>query len=367
MTNKAVKISVILLITATIIYPPYVQAGGLNIFGWIKSGSGVDNLQNKVLAGNTVATAEDALAYPEPNINNISLLQAVNNPEPSKKETASSLAMIDGSSFTNENNSLDGSLEEEEETSDQISLYTVRNGDTVSSVAKMFGVTPNTIYWANDLKAGSALKPEQVIVILPVSGIKYIVKKGDNVNLLAKKYKVDVSEIIDFNNIDVSIGLTVGQEIIIPNATVEVVKTKPATTKCKTKKCLGTTADDGSSKSKLDTTGYFKRPVNGGVRTQGLHDRYAIDIASLFGAPILASAGGEVLLSKSGSWNGGYGNYIVIKHPNGTQTLYGHLSETLVRAGDHVSKGQQIGKMGSTGRSTGVHLHFEIRGAKNPF
>jgi murein DD-endopeptidase MepM/ murein hydrolase activator NlpD len=81
----------------------------------------------------------------------------------------------------------------------------------------------------------------------------------------------------------------------------------------------------------------------------------------------MASASGKVIVAKSGGWNGGYGSYVVISHPNGTQTLYGHLSAVTVSVGDEVSQGQTIGRMGSTGKSTGVHLHFEIRGARNPF
>jgi len=90
-------------------------------------------------------------------------------------------------------------------------------------------------------------------------------------------------------------------------------------------------------------------------------------LASSYGSAILASADGEVIISKNSGWNGGYGDYIVVKHANGTQTLYAHLSQSLVSVGQAVKQGDIIGAMGSTGKATGVHLHFEIRGAKNPF
>jgi putative ATPase len=93
----------------------------------------------------------------------------------------------------------------------------------------------------------------------------------------------------------------------------------------------------------------------------------AIDIAAPLNTPILASASGKVIVSRSGGWNGGYGNYIVIKHDNGTQTLYAHNNENKVSVGDVVKKGDVIALMGSTGKATGIHLHFEVRGAKNPF
>lgn len=332
----------------------------MDVLVWVKSGFsviGVSNATNKVLSlntSNTVALKEETLAYPEQTIMTMSLSQAVNSPEPKENTTASDKAIVEGSAFTNENNSLDGSLNAEDNTNDQISLYTVRKGDTVPLVAKMFGVTSNTIYWANDLKAGSVIKPDQVIIILPITGIKYTVKKGDNVGLLAKKFKSDVGDIVSFNSIDTEVGLSVGQEIIIPNADPEpsikvVAKSKKP--------------------SNSSTSGYFRRPINGGVETQGVHGRNGVDLASFGGVkiPILAAADGTVIISKGSGWNGGYGNYVVIKHSNGTQTLYGHMSANLVSTGDHVSKGQQIGRMGSTGQSTGVHLHFEVRGGRNPF
>ncbi len=348
---------------AIVIYPFYVQAGVFDVFSWVKSGFGANKtINNEVLslsASDTIALKEEALAYPKQTIINMPLSQAVNSPEPKDNKTASDKSIIEGYAFTNENNSLDGSLNSEDNTSDQISLYTVRKGDTVPAIAKMFDVTPNTIYWANDLKAGSPIKPDQVIVILPITGIKYTVKKGDTVDLLAKKFKSDVGDIVSFNSVDTSVGLTIGQEIIIPNAEAEtVVSSKTAKPKSGT-----------PSKPSSNIAGYFKRPVNGGVRTQGVHGNNGVDLASFGGSkvPILAAADGTVIISKSGGWNGGYGNYVVIKHSNGTQTLYGHLSENSVSVGNRVSKGQQIGRMGSTGDSTGVHLHFEVRGGKNPF
>jgi murein DD-endopeptidase MepM/ murein hydrolase activator NlpD len=230
---------------------------------------------------------------------------------------------------------------------EHISIYEVREGDTLSEIAEMFGVSINTIRWANDIKG--PLKKGQIITILPVSGIKYVVKKGDTISSIAKKYKADADEIRSFNDIDNS-SLTVGLEIIIPDA--EAPQTSG-----------GSLATGGSK----DLGSYFTRPIKGGVRTQGVHGHNGVDLASYAGAPIYASASGEVIIARSGGWNGGYGNYVVIKHSNGTQTLYAHLDKIYVYAGQSVSKNEELGTMGNTGKSTGVHLHFEIRGAKNPF
>jgi len=114
--------------------------------------------------------------------------------------------------------------------------------------------------------------------------------------------------------------------------------------------------------------GYFSWPVGGGVITQGLHGWNAVDIGAPSGTPVYAAAGGTVIVARSGGgWNGGYGNYVVISHSNGTQTLYAHLSRVLVSAGQGVGQGDTVGKVGATGEATGPHLHFEVRGAANPF
>ena len=109
------------------------------------------------------------------------------------------------------------------------------------------------------------------------------------------------------------------------------------------------------------------RPIIGGRRTQGLHGYNGVDLGVSYGSPIYAAAPGTVIISRNGGWNGGYGKYIVVSHPNGTQTLYAHNSDNVVFAGANVIRGQVIGFVGSTGKSTGPHLHFEVRGARNPF
>jgi murein DD-endopeptidase MepM/ murein hydrolase activator NlpD len=105
----------------------------------------------------------------------------------------------------------------------------------------------------------------------------------------------------------------------------------------------------------------------GGVKTQGLHGYNGIDIGAAAGTSIVAAAPGTVIIARSGGWNGGYGSYVVVQHGNGTQTLYAHASSVLVSQGQQVTQGQAIARVGATGRATGNHLHFEVRGAKNPF
>ena len=114
-------------------------------------------------------------------------------------------------------------------------------------------------------------------------------------------------------------------------------------------------------------SGYYLYPLSSGTKSQGIHGYNGVDLAAPMGTPVFASASGDVVVSDDYGWNGGYGNYVVISHTNGTQTLYAHLTEAAVFAGAYVYQGQIIGYLGSTGKSTGPHLHFEVRGAKNPF
>ncbi len=232
---------------------------------------------------------------------------------------------------------------------ENISIYEVRKGDNLSQIAEMFGVSVNTIKWANNLTG--PIKEGQILTILPVTGIKYTIKKGDTVTSIAKAYKADAAEIVAFN--DISSALVAGTTIIIPDAEAPV----------KANTSIGSVLSGGGKV----ISGFFSRPIKGGVRTQGIHGHNGVDLASYSGAPIYAAAGGEVIIAKASGWNGGYGNYVVIKHANGTQTLYAHLTHVGVSAGTSVSQGDQIGTMGNSGKSTGTHLHFEIRGAANPF
>ncbi len=120
--------------------------------------------------------------------------------------------------------------------------------------------------------------------------------------------------------------------------------------------------------NRIDTGSYYRWPVAGGYITQGLHSRNGIDIGAKSGSPIFATADGIVVAVHDGGWSdGGYGNYILVEHSNGTQTLYAHAKEIIALLGQDVAQGQKIATVGTTGESTGPHLHFEVHGAKNPF
>ena len=242
--------------------------------------------------------------------------------------------------------------------SGEISVYVVREGDSLSEIAEMFGVTPNTILWANDLKSANLIKPGDSLIILPVSGVRYVAKKGDTIASIARTYVGDVSDIIAYNGLASESDIHTGDTIVIPGGKI----TPPPSPKKTVPK-----RNEGIARGATGGDGYFIHPVPGAIRTQGIHGYNGVDLAAPVGTNIRAAAGGEVIISKSGGWNGGYGSYIVIKHPNGTQTLYAHNSANYVSVGQTVSQGESIGAVGSTGQSTGPHLHFEVRGAVNPF
>lgn len=292
------------------------------------------------------------------NSQNIPLLRAESSPA---RASFNDISIVGGVAIASETGPL-GTIRDVEDvgqTNHQISTYTVREGDSIASIAKMYGVSSNTIIWANDIK-GKTIKEGQILVILPVSGVLHTVKKGDTLQSLAKKYKADIDEIIQYNDLERGSGLVAGDIITVPDGEiVSIVAVKPSTSAGNSKLVRGY---DGASYE-----GYYIRPLAGGTKTQGLHGYNGVDLGASVGTPVFASAGGTVIIARSSGWNAGYGNYVVISHMNGTQTLYAHLSRVRVYSGQLVERGDLIGNVGSTGKSTGPHLHFEVRGAKNPF
>jgi len=244
---------------------------------------------------------------------------------------------------------------------DTISVYEVKKGDSLATVAKLFNVSKNTIIWANDLKS-ERIVPGDTLVILPMTGVKYSAKKGDTVTSIARKYKADADDIAKFNGIARDATLSVGDIVLVPEGEIAVT----TTTKSKTGKVTVITKVLDSY-GKAEPSGYFVRPLAGGRKTQGLHGHNGIDFGAPVGTPVYASASGRVILARSGGYNGGYGSMVIIAHGDDIQTVYAHLSQVNVVTGQTVSQGQTIGRVGNTGRSTGPHLHFEVRGAKNPF
>ena len=256
---------------------------------------------------------------------------------------------------------------EEDEQSDTV-IYEVKDGDTLGSVSEMFDVSKNTIRWANNLKSDT-FKVGQILIVPPMTGVIHEVKKGDTIDNIAKKYKADKAEIYKYNGINEKSELVVGNTLMVPDG--EVIIVKKVIDNKKTNKQKGY-KKDGSSRLiesySNDLGSYFIRPIVGGKKTQGLHGHNGIDLGGMpVGTSVLAAAPGIVSVARSSGYNGGYGEMIILRHDNGTMTVYGHLSAVYVYEGQVVGQGDTIGELGNTGKSTGPHLHFEVRGAVNPF
>ncbi|BCX15079.1 MAG: hypothetical protein KatS3mg088_762 [Patescibacteria group bacterium] len=237
---------------------------------------------------------------------------------------------------------------------EKIIEYTVVEGDTISSIAQKFGVSEDTIRWQNKLDKKGKIKAGQTLEILPVTGVSHKVQKGDTVYSIAKKYDASPQAIVDFpyNTFtnDETFDLAVGQIIIVPDGVMPAESpTGPV------ERIRQITPDAGT----VVASGNFVWPAAGTITQRFSWYHKGIDIANKSAPDVLAADAGKVIVA---GWpdNYGYGNRVVIDHGNGYKTLYAHLSAIYVKVGQTVSRGSAIGKMGSTGRSTGTHLHFEV-------
>lgn len=307
-----------------------------------------------------IATAETGSSEASYNVNaqTVPLLKAATHSDPNPIKGGGDVIVDDGALIPG------GDIDGKDATintktvNGEISVYIVREGDTLSQIASMYDVSSKTILWANSITNPSKIRPGDSLVILPITGVRHVVKKGDTIKSIAQKYSGDVDDILAYNQLASAEDLSVGDTIVIPDGTVSTPAPKKSATPSRTS---GTGVATGGGSAG------FTHPLPGAVRSQGIHGYNGVDLAAPAGTPILAAAGGEVIVARVSGWNGGYGLYVVVKHSNGTQTLYAHMSRTAVAVGSHVSQGEVIGYVGNTGRSTGNHLHFEVRGARNPF
>lgn len=238
-------------------------------------------------------------------------------------------------------------------------VYVVQPGETISSIAGKFGVSVYTILWENNLTERSYIRPGDKLVILPANGIKHKVARGEALDKIAAKYKIDKQIIVDYNDLIDESGLKIGQTLFIPGGKklpTVVVPKAPSGSRAVQSYVGAVPGSAALSDTKLQwPTSVRKITQYFGWRHTG------VDIADRNSPPVYAAEAGTVVRAQASGWNGGYGNNIIIDHGNGLQTLYGHMKTLFVSAGDKVSRGQTIGIMGNTGRSTGPHLHFEVR------
>lgn len=252
---------------------------------------------------------------------------------------------------------LPGALEEggndfEQSSRENLLVYRVQKGDTLSGIASYFGVSLDTIINANQSVREKMLIPGDELKILPISGSVYITRDGDTVESIAERFNVPEDNVLKFNKSINFNYLGAGVSIVIPGV-------------------RGYTAQNKNSLPNFNSN--FIIPSQG-FNWGKVHHYNAVDISNSCGTLVVASAEGLILPDdsfgdgKSGR-NGGYGNFVLIEHPFGdsVRTRYAHLSKVSIDIGDYVKQGQEIGIMGDTGDATGCHVHFEVYAAQNPF
>lgn len=233
---------------------------------------------------------------------------------------------------------------------DQVIVYQVQEGDTLSSIAEKFGISVDTTRWANgNLPKNARLNIGQELQIPPVTGVVHKVTQGETIYSIAKKHQTDPQKIVnfpfnEFADLD-TFALNLGQILIVPDGLPP--QAKPIVPKIPPAPLMA-----GGS-------GQLAWPTGGQITQRPVWYHMAIDIANKEAPGIGVAEGGVVSFVSSQRY--AYGHHIIVDHGGGLQTLYAHLSQIYVGQGDKVTRGQLIGKMGSTGRSTGIHLHFEVR------
>lgn len=243
-----------------------------------------------------------------------------------------------------------------------VRTYTVQKGDTLRSVAKTFGISSMTLWWANKKKT---LKPGQILRVPPVSGLVYTVKATDTLDTVAAHFKVDSSKIVELNGLD-DPTLVVGQVLVLPGAKGPPMPTPKPTAKPSSGVKVASGGSSGGGVSwgggpARYPGGAMRWPVIGGGNyiSQYFHyGHYAIDIAADYGSKVVASAPGKVIFAGWKSNGGGY--QVWISHGSNIYTTYNHMSAVTVSRGETVARGEQVGRVGATGLATGPHCHFEV-------
>ncbi|MCE5255276.1 MAG: M23 family metallopeptidase [Spirochaetaceae bacterium] len=220
--------------------------------------------------------------------------------------------------------------------------YTVRSGDTIDRIAKRFGLRQDTLVSLNNLQGPQSIRPGVQLKIPNMDGVSHKVRRGDSLLSLAKAYGADMTRIVDAN--DLSDGMiSAGESLFIPNARLSSATMQ---------NFYGDTFIWPARGGISSPFGYRSNPFTG-LKTY----HSAIDIVVSMGTKVKATRAGTVADT---GYNSVFGNYIILKHSGGYQSLYGHLSTIGVREGASVTQGAVIGNSGNTGQSTGPHLHFSI-------
>lgn len=236
----------------------------------------------------------------------------------------------------------------------EVVMYAVEEGDVLGTIAEKHGLSLSTILWANDLTIRSVINPGLELMIPPVDGVVYTVKNGDTLSSISRNYGVDVDRILSYNNLSATSVLSIGAELVLPegeppSSYAPVTRTAPVTSLF-----TGTASPRGSSYG----NGTWVWPATWRVITQYYGWRHTgLDVDGDYTTDSIATRDGVVIFS---GWRNGYGLTVELDHGDGYMTRYAHHSRNYVSVGEYVTAGQPIAQCGTTGRSTGTHLHFEI-------
>jgi murein DD-endopeptidase MepM/ murein hydrolase activator NlpD len=227
-------------------------------------------------------------------------------------------------------------------TSLKVTSYKTRSGDTLSAVASRFKLNIDTLVSFNGITDARAVSAGSMLDVPNSDGLRYTVRRGDTLQGIAKNWGVDLNGILDWNGLTSSV-IRSGQQLFLPGARMNPTDLS---------RVLGTLFRYPIIGGLSSFFGFRPDPITG---VRSFHN--GIDLMGKPGTPILAAMAGVVA---EVGFNRNFGNYVIIKHSGGYQTLYGHMTRYIVDHGQKVQQGQKIGEVGNTGYSTGPHLHFSI-------
>lgn len=232
-------------------------------------------------------------------------------------------------------------------------IYTIQEADTVVSIAAQFNVSENTVLWANGLSSRSILTVGDHLTILPITGVLHTVGSGDTISEIAKEYDASAKDIVEFNQLEDSDELHLGQKLIIPDGAIAPSQAPRITPRREV------AATGPAPEGIAGPASGFLWPTTTRHISQGFKwGHTGVDIDNRSRPAIYAAEAGTVAFT---GWLGGYGNLIILDHGHGLSTYYAHVDKFYTSKGASVSQGDAIAQMGDTGRSSGPHLHFEVR------
>lgn len=236
----------------------------------------------------------------------------------------------------------------------EIVEHKVIPGDTLGEVAERYSLRLETLLWSNDLEDANLLQVGDTLLIPPLDGVIHTVKAGDTLAALATKYKVETEAILHYplNQLADPEALSVGQRLVVPGGRKPFVPRLVPPSRGQVRLPLQV------NNTSVPSVAGFSWPTHGPIYTYFSPYHTGVDISPPYGTPVHAAAPGVVIDAKKLGW--GYGWYLIVDHGGGVSTMYAHLGAFLVDVGEEVSRGQVIGRVGNTGRTTGPHLHFEL-------